>query len=266
MLIFILAALALAYACFTGFLYLAQERLIFTGAKPNHLLYHQLCGCSRDLINEGIRLQGWKIPGNSKTSDAVIIFFGGNAQDVGGMVTTLTRLPAKSVYFFNYRGYGLSEGKPSEAALYRDALFIFDTVQNQNPGKSVSVIGQSLGSAIAGYVAAQREVKKLVLITPISSIKDMVRFRYKNLFPTPLVKHDFQLYQYAKSIRCDTLVIIAEQDTIVPHAFSLKTCHSLPGQKTLLTVEKTDHNTIFSQDITVSSVKRFLEGDPVMTK
>lgn len=258
MLILILAALTIAYTCFAAFLYLAQERLIFSGAKPNHLLYHQLCTWSRDLINEGIRLQGWKVPGNNPSANAVVIFFGGNAQDVAGATTLFTQFPVEFTYSFNYRGYGLSEGHPSEAAMYRDALFIFDTIVKQNPGKSVAVIGQSLGSAVAGYVAAQRKVKKLVIITPISSIKDMVRSRFKNLFPPLLVKHDFRLHQYAKSVHCDTLVIIAERDTIVPRAFSLKTYHAIGGPKTLLDVVGAEHTTIMAPDQTVSSIKQFL--------
>lgn len=251
-------AVAVIYALAVVYLYVAQERLIFPGAGPNHLVYHRLDRYSCDITGAGGRLQGWRVPGAARTGNSVAIFFGGNGQDVCDVQATFERVAVESTYAFNYRGYGLSEGKPSEAVFYNDALFIFDTIRKEYAGKSLVVIGQSLGSAVAGYIATQREVDKLILITPLSSVKDVVRWRFKNTFPTLLVKHSFELSEYAKAVTCDTLIISAGQDNVIPRHLSMKTFHNLRAARTLCEVPAAGHNTVYSDGSALLAINAFV--------
>lgn len=255
--------IALAYALFVAFLYFSQERIIFAGAQPNHLLYQRLKGYACEVAGTNGRLLGWNVPGALPSGDSIAIFFGGNGQDVANMASIFNQLAVDSVYAFNYPGYGLSEGKASETLLYNDAELIFDRIKAERSGKKVILIGQSLGSAVAGHVATKRKVDTLILITPISSVKDIVRRRLKHSFPSFLVKHNFNLCQMAKTIRCDTLVIIAGQDSVIPKDFSLKTYNNLAARRALFEDVTADHNTVFMDNATILAMNNFLNTPSV---
>lgn len=81
--------------------------------------------------------------------------------------------PGRSVYLLAYRGYGASDGAPSQQALLADAVAFYDAVQAQHLGQPIVAIGRSLGSEIAAYLASQRPLSQLVLITPYGSMADV---------------------------------------------------------------------------------------------
>jgi pimeloyl-ACP methyl ester carboxylesterase len=116
--------------------------------------------------NQGTRLQGWVLnPGQRKA----VIYFGGNSEMIThrrGFFEDVFR--DYSVYLINYRGYGDSEGSPSEAGLFSDALAIYDQLSPRH--QSISAYGRSLGSGVAVYLAARRPLEKLILLTPYDSV------------------------------------------------------------------------------------------------
>ena len=157
-------------------------------------------------------------PGNPEA----IIYFGGNAEIVDYSAETFSLLfPQHTVYLVKYRGYGHSEGKPTESDLYADALAVYDAVK---PGhQSVSVIGRSLGGAVATWLAIHRDISRLVLVTPFDSALAVAQDMYP-IFPVKLLlkdKHDS--LSRAGQIKVDTLVIAGAQDQITPlkHAEAL---------------------------------------------
>ena len=87
----------------------------------------------------------------------------------------------------DYRGYGFSTGVSTEATLYRDALKLYDSVKSKHT--RISLGGRSLGTAVATYVAAYREVSKLALITPFDSIVNVAQGKYP-VYPVHLLLHD----------------------------------------------------------------------------
>lgn len=99
----------------------------------------------------------------------------------------LNQLDVSQAYTYNYRGYGLSEGISSEQGIYRDALSIYRHVTEHSPNKRLIVIGHSLGSAVAGYLASEKNIDTLILLSPISSINDIARIHFKKTFPNALV-------------------------------------------------------------------------------
>ena len=121
-----------------------------------------------------------------------------------------------TIYITNYRGYGGSSGLPTEDALFADALTIFDRVKQRH--SSVDVIGRSLGSGVACYVAAKRKVKKLALITPYDSIKNVAQSAYP-IFPVKwLLKDHFDSVHYSAAINSDILVLTVNNDLVVPNS------------------------------------------------
>ncbi len=124
-------------------------------------------------------LSGWVIPARDPESAPLVFYFGGNGEDVS--VTGLDiRVNADANFvLMNYRGYGTSEGAPSESALFADALFTYDTLTAATPhnGKIVA-FGRSLGFGVAVYLSAQRRIDALVLVTPYDSIRNVARRRF----------------------------------------------------------------------------------------
>lgn len=144
-----------------------------------------------------------------------ILYFGGNAENVDFNIPDFSHaFPDHALYLVKYRGYGSSTGEPTESGLFSDALLIFDELSRGH--SSISVIGRSLGSGIATYVAANRNLNKLVLVTPFDSITSIARKLFP-VFPHSLLLLDkYDSLGRAKTITSSSLVIAAELDQVIP--------------------------------------------------
>lgn len=258
MLIMLLVAPATIYIATLALLYLSQNKLIFPGAKPNYLLYSKLEDNLETVKSDNCTLQGWKLEGVNPEVDTVVIYFGGNAEDTGQMLPVLKRLNVNCAYTFNYRGYGLSEGKPSEYNLYRDSKIIFNHVKTQLPASRVIIIGHSLGSAVAGYLASVANIDKLILLSPLSSLDEIAKFHFKQIIPGFLLKHKFDLKSHARSISAECMVILAQDDSIVKNDFSMKTYQNLKVEKHLYVIPDTDHNNLFNANCAIERINNFI--------
>ena len=106
--------------------------------------------------------------------EKAIVYFGGNAEaTVYNAPSFSETFPSHTVYLFNYRGYGKSTGSPSEEKIYADAQALIDQISKVHKG--ISVIGRSLGSGVATYIASRNKISQLVLITPFDSIKNIAQ-------------------------------------------------------------------------------------------
>ena len=149
--------------------------------------------------------------------DRAIIYFGGNAEVVDYSAPLFARLfPEQTVYLVKYRGYGHSTGAPTENGIYGDALAVFDRLRE---GHSASaLIGRSLGSAVAIYVASRRRVSQLALVSPFDSARRLAQ-RFYPLYPIRLLLKDtHDSLARASAVTADTLVLAGELDAIVPRA------------------------------------------------
>ncbi len=204
------AALCLAVGVW---LYVRQRRLIFFPVAHDH-------GFAADpvsLDSEGVRLHGWLLnPG----SDRALVYFGGNSE----MVTHRREFFEDvfrdySVYLFNYRGYGLNQGSPSEAALCADALAIYDWLNERHA--SILACGRSLGSGVAVYLAAHRPLEQLLLLTPYDSLAEVAQRLYP-VFPARwLLKDRFDSAALADRIEIPVMIASTEHDREIPPAHAL---------------------------------------------
>ena len=209
----------------TGFIYLLATLLLYI--KQRDLMYfptpeqnHRGEEVWRLEINQQ-RLKIWVIKNTQVDDSPAIIYFGGNAEAVENNIDDYRRMfEGYTVYITNYRGYGGSSGEPTEKALFDDALSIYDKVLEKH--KSVQIIGRSLGSGVACYVAAQRKVDKLSLITPYDSIKNVAQSAYP-IFPVKwLLKDTYDSIGYSSDIQSQILIMIAKGDSVVPNKGSEK--------------------------------------------
>ncbi len=192
--------------------------------------------------------------------DDAIIYFAGNAESVGKLTDYYRHIfPHETVYLINYRGYGGSTGEPSEPAFFSDALHIYDQIKSQH--QTISIIGKSLGSGVATYLASQREIFKLVLITPFDSITSLAQQKFP-FFPVSwVVTNEFDSMQYAKQIKAEVLVFIAENDQIIPPEHSNKLLQILPNTQSHY-LKNTNHNSLTNSAEYSQLLVRFFNKKP----
>jgi pimeloyl-ACP methyl ester carboxylesterase len=225
------------YAACCLFLYLAQRSFIyFPTAESSNPLAQEL-----RIVSGAETLQVWQInPG----AEQGIIYFGGNAEDVADNTPLFADLFAgQTVYLVNYRGYGGSSGSPSEAGLFADAEAMYDLVRPQH--SVLHVIGRSLGSGVAVYLASVRDVDKLVLVTPYDSIASIAQ-KSMPLFPVSLlIKDRYDSARLAPALANQTLMLLAEHDQVIPRASSEKLIAAFQPQLiTRQVISRADHNSI----------------------
>jgi pimeloyl-ACP methyl ester carboxylesterase len=173
-----------------------------------------------------------------------LIYFGGNAEDVSGNLPGFSEAFADhALYLLHYRGYGGSSGMPTEAALFADAIALFDKVHAEH--ENVVVVGRSLGSGVAVHLASLRPVARLVLVTPYDSLQELAAHQFPYFPVRWLLLDKFESWRYAAKVVAPTLVIAAEHDEVVPRTSteSLYTRFGT-GVASLRVVGGTSHNTI----------------------
>ena len=148
----------------------------------------------------------------------------------------------------NYRGYGLSLGQPSETMLCRDALALYDRATRRPDIDSgrVIVIGRSLGTGVATYLASQRPVAGVVLISPYDSLVQVAREAYSFLPVNLLLRHRFDSAARAPSIRAPLLALVAARDEVIRPERSRQLVQAWGGPARFEVLGGVDHNTIHS--------------------
>ena len=225
------------YLLMLGYVYLAQQSFIYFPGFTRHASIPP----NYELINDGLLLKGWVL--NQEGRDAVL-YFGGNGESVEYNLPMFKRIfPDRAVYMVAYRGYGDSEGEPSEKGIYSDALGLYDRVSAQHD--SISIIGRSLGSGVATYLASNRPVHKLVLITPFASMEDLARRQFP-IFPVSMLLRDrYSSVQWVEKISARTMVLYAENDRIIPEPSTRLLISAFPAnQVDVKKIKGAGHNTI----------------------
>ena len=209
--------------------------------------------------DDGTQLHGWLLQKNS-AKKPLIIYFGGNSEEVSGMAHHYEHFTASSLLLINYRGYGLSDGQPSEKNLCNDAETIFDTIiQRQDiDSNCVIAMGRSLGSGIAIHLAKQRPLKGVVLVSPYDSITSVAQRHFPFAPAKLLLKHPFNVIALAPSITTPMLALVAQQDTLIPPSHSYNLVNKWGGPHELQLIEQADHDSISDNEIFWNAVRNFL--------
>lgn len=245
-----------AYLVAGIYLYLNQRNHIYF---PTPASAYSVAG-EFDLVSDGETL---KILALNRDLEKAIIYFGGNAEGVDYLVPLMMEwFPSYAIYLVNYRGYGGSSGSPSEDVLFRDALALFDHIKAGH--SSISVIGRSLGSGVAVFLAANRDVAKLALVTPYDSIENIARQTYPVYPISIMLKDKFDSLSRVAAVSAETLIIIAENDRIIPRENSERLAAAFrPGQASVKMLAGADHNALASHPDYSGFLKAFLNaGDP----
>jgi len=233
----LVAVVALIYLGLCGALFLYQRNLIYF-PQPRSLASG---ATTLALPADGAQVL---VTVRQRSGPNALLYFGGNAEDVSYSLPGLsTAFPDHAVYLLHYRGYGGSSGKPSEAALFADALALFDRVSTDH--QNIAVVGRSLGSGVAVHLASLRPVARLVLVTPYDSLQELAARQFPYLPVRWLLLDKFESWRYAEHITVPTLVIAAEHDEVIPR-MSTEALYKRfrTGVASFKTVIGTSHNSI----------------------
>jgi pimeloyl-ACP methyl ester carboxylesterase len=243
--------------------YFAQDSLMFypqpvIGAGPAAQTQRPVETLSFE-TDDGVRVRGWLVKSGARAP--LIVYYGGNAEEVSWQAADPVWPGGWSLALVNYRGYGASEGAPSERALFADALLVFDALVRRPDvdAARIVLVGRSLGSGVATYVAAERKVAGAILISPYDSMTEVARHHYPWLPVGLLLKHPFDSLARAPRIGAPLLAIAAANDTIIPPEHSRRLYEAWGGPKRWVEIARADHNDIGGQAY-VDSIASFLRS------
>jgi len=244
LLLLVLAALVL-------FLVLMEDRFIYypsrypAGEWPPAGVQVEDCYFE---TGDGLRLHGWWHGGSAQQSPTgpVILWFHGNAGNISHRAENMRMLARRGLDFLiiDYRGYGRSEGRPSEQGLYADgeAAYEYLTGQRSVSPERVICFGRSLGAAVALHVALRKPCAGLVLESPFESVKAMARKILPVLPVWMLLRSEFDNLAKIPRLAVPVLVIHGDRDTLVPIQQGRAVFDAAPEPKEFYTIEGANHN------------------------
>jgi uncharacterized protein len=213
--------------------------------------------------SDGTKLHSWWIP-NEGASYTFLAFHGnaGSIADRAWVFKFLRDVPA-NVFAVEYRGYGKSEGVPSESGLYLDAQAAFDylvTTKRVAPEKIIS-FGQSLGTSVAANLAARRNLGGVILEAPFPSAAHVVRQRMW-FFPglSLLVLNQLGTERQLRNVNAPILIVHCTQDPVIPLQLGKAVYDKAREPKTFLPIDGYCHEeaSIIAPALYQARIRKFL--------
>jgi pimeloyl-ACP methyl ester carboxylesterase len=263
----VLVGAVLIYGSICAVLYLFQEKLIFLRQPllPGTVeLVHRLHPDAEEIrlpMVDGVVLHGWFKRGPVGARAPLLIYFGGNAEEMSWVVDDFSKHSELAVALINYRGYGLSQGAPSEIALTADALAIYDSLltrQDVDPTRII-LMGRSLGTGVAVFLASQRKARAVILVSPYDSLSAVAQSHYPAFPVAALLRHRFDSLSRAPNIDPQLLALSGVQDTLVTPGRSRSLVAVWRGPHQLEELDGAGHNDITVHPKFWATVNRFID-------
>lgn len=257
----------LAYCAVVIFACTFQSRLLYLPHIPGRsidatpdaigLTYKEV----RLETEDAVHLHAWHVP--APDPRATMIFFHGNAGNISHRLDSIRifhelRL---SVLILDYRGYGQSEGRPSERGTRRDARAAWRHLVDERgvPPGGIVLFGRSLGAAVAADLAREVEPGALMLESPFRTVPDLAQDLYPFLPARWLSRFQYAIEKYVRDIPAPKLIIHSEDDEIIPFRHGQAVFDAAAEPKRML-VLRGGHNTGFlvSESEYRHGIERFL--------
>lgn len=258
----VLALLSL-YVMISTALYFLQEKIIFFPSVLEQDYQYQFNYNFEELYlntDDGATLNA--IHFKIKNPKGVILYFHGNAGDLSRWGTVAEFFVEKQydVLVMDYRTYGKSTGKLSEAAFYSDGQLFYNYLRKLYNENDIILYGRSLGTGIATYLASKNNPKQLVLETPYYSIIEVGKSRFPILPVQKLLKYKFPTYEFIKSVSCPITIFHGTNDGVVPYSSAVKLAEASPkSQTTFITIERGNHNDLKTSNLYYSQIEKLLK-------
>jgi alpha-beta hydrolase superfamily lysophospholipase len=145
-------------------------------------------------------------------------------------------------FILDYRGYGKSEGKISgEQQLFRDIQIVYDTLKRHYPENQTVIIGYSIGTGPATYLASINNPRLLILKAPYYNLPDLAS-RYFKIFPPFLIRYKFRTDIYIQEVKCPVVIFHGDQDEIIYTGSSYKLRQKFKASDKLIVLKNQLHN------------------------
>ena len=197
---------------------------------------------------DGVRLHGWFIPGDAKTT---ILWFHGNGGNISQRVDNIllvNRHLGANVFIFDYRGYGRSEGRPSEEGTYVDAEAAVEYLLSERrvaADRDLVLFGRSLGGAVAVEIATRRSVRAVILESPFTSVVAMAT-RTHPYVPAALVRSlvqsRYDSLAKIKDVHSPIMVLHGDRDDLIPFDIGRELFEAANEPKRFYAIEGAAHN------------------------
>ena len=209
--------------------------------------------------SDGEKLFAWHVA--PRGDKPVVLYFQGNGGALDMRVARFRTLIADGtgLVALSYRGYGGSSGKPSEAGLIRDALAAYDFAAARYPASRLVLWGESLGTAVAVALAAERAVGGVILEAPFTSAADVGAAAYPFRPVRWFIKDSFRSDRRIARVRAPILILHGERDWIVPIRFGERLFALAHEPKRLVRFPVGDHDDLDSHGA-LDAVRAFLAG------
>ncbi len=245
----LLVLAGLMYVILCVFLYLMQPRLLYYPNLPGRKLMVSPADIGLDyesvtlITADDVRLHGWFV--HAPRHRGTLLFFHGNAGNISHRLDSLrifTQL-GLSTFIFDYRGYGLSEGRISEEGTYLDAgaAWQYLTGTRGVDPRRIIVFGRSLGGAVAANLAAGNPPAGLILESVFTSVPDMAAGLYPFLPVRLLCRYNYNARESLRKVSSPVLIIHSPEDDIIPFNNGLELFAAAGEPKTFLTI-RGSHN------------------------
>lgn len=198
--------------------------------------------------SDGERLAAWLMPASRPR--ATVVYFHGNGGNLSNWAAVLAEIVRHgySVLAVDYRGYGLSSGRPSERGVYRDVEATLAYAKRRHRDAPLVYWGRSLGATMAAYAASIEAPDGVILEASFPSARTAVRSSPILAGLSLLGSYRFPTAEFMKNVRAPVLVLHGDHDSIIPFELGREVYDALPGPKHFVVIRGGDHNDTFPAD------------------
>ena len=226
-LLYVAGVLVLIYAAWGLTLLFLQPRLLYrpvrevaftpadVGLDFEEVAFHS---------SDGVKLSGWYVP--AKDARFTLLYCHGNGGNIMHRLDSLDQFCklGLSCFIFDYRGYGNSGGRPTEAGTYLDAQAAYDwlTQVKHVPAGRIILFGRSLGGSIAAHLAGRVQARALVVESAFTSYPDMGARFYPYMPVRLFARFRYDTRACIRQVRCPVMIVHSREDEIVPFEFGIR--------------------------------------------
>lgn len=225
-LLHLLLVVFITWCGIAGYLYFSQSRLLYYPELPSRALEASPAdiGLAYETVlltaGDGTRLHGWFVPATAPRG--TLLFSHGNAGNIAHRLDSIRQFHSLglNVLIYDYRGFGESEGKPTEAGTYLDVTAAWDYLLEERliAPQQIIIFGRSLGAAIAAELASQHPSAGVILESAFTSVPDMAASLYPWLPVRLLSRYRYNNLEKVARITSPLLLVHSRGDEIVPYA------------------------------------------------
>lgn len=229
MLIKVLLTIALFYISAMIAIYFVQALFIYAPQMPSRELTATPADVGIEFENlqlitsDNETLHAWYIPAEKPTTQTVL-FFHGNAGNISHRLETIKIYHQLGFNFliFDYRGFGISSGKPSEQGTYIDADTVWNFLVNEKnlSTEDIIIAGRSLGGGVASELAKKVQPRLLILESTFTSMPDVSAVHYPFMPTNLIVKHRYETIKKLPEIHCPIIFVHSKKDEVIPFSQS----------------------------------------------